>query len=128
MTPTSTLIELVLSMPADHFSEGDDCQLDLLVTNAGSERESDLYVLLDVFGQYWSYPGWQPLSSGLDHLRWMVPQGHSDTLNLIPEFTMPPVVPAGPFYFYAAMFEAGALDLEHLVSNGAVFEFRLESE
>jgi len=38
---------------------------------------------------------------------------------------MPPVSPAGPLYFYAAMFEPGTLSLETLVSNGAVYEFWL---
>ena len=39
--------------------------------------------------------------------------------------TMPQVSPAGPFHFYAAMFEPGTLSLETLVSNGAVWEFHL---
>jgi len=34
--------------------------------------------------------------------------------------------PAGPLYFYAALFEPGTLSLETLVSNGAAYEFRLE--
>jgi hypothetical protein len=45
---------------------------------------------------------------------------------LIPEFTTPAVSPAGPFIFYAAMFEPGTLSLETLVSDVAMWEFFLE--
>ena len=48
------------------------------------------------------------------------------SLSLIPGFQMPPVSPAGPLYFYGAMFEPGTLSLETLVSNGSVWEFSLE--
>jgi len=50
----------------------------------------------------------------------------TETWEIIPSFTMPPVSPAGPFHLYGAMFQSGFLDLEHLVSNGAVAEFYLE--
>ena len=33
--------------------------------------------------------------------------------------------PAGPLYFYAALFEPGTLSPETLASNGAVYEFWL---
>jgi len=45
--------------------------------------------------------------------------------HLIPEFTMPAVPPCGPLCFFAALFETGTLDLGHLASNGAVWEFYL---
>ena len=111
-------------MPATTFAEGDICELDLEISNAGQPRAADLYVLLDVFGAYWCYPSWQPLAAGLDYEALTVPAG-SSTLVLIPEFTMPAVSPCGPLYFYAAMFEPGTLSLETLVSNGAVHAFSL---
>ena len=79
---------------------------------------------MDVFGELWSYPGWRHVSEVLDSESWLVIRG-GQQINLIPEFTMPPVSPTGPLYFYAAMFEPGMLSLETLVSNGAVWEFRL---
>ena len=118
-------ISISLLMPDDTFSEGDLCSLNLQVSNPGAEQEVDLYLLLDVFGDFWSYPSWQHISAGLDHQAVTVPAGES-TLELIPQFAMPAVSPAGPLYFYAAMFVPGTLSLETLVSNGAVIEFFLE--
>ena len=111
-------------MPAEQFGGGDACYLMLFAANAGATQSADLYVLLDVFGAYWSYPSWQPLDVGLDYEAITVPAGDS-SVTLIPEFTMPAVSPCGPLYFYAAMFEPGTLSLETLVSNGAVCEFSL---
>ena len=74
----------------------------------------DLYVLLDVFGEYWSYPSWANVSTGIDFETMTVPSG-SDTIEIIPSFNMPPVPDVGPLYFYGAMFESGYLDLDHLV-------------
>ena len=111
-------------MPALHYAEGDTCGLILRVSNPGSDREADLYVLLDVYGDYWSYPSWQPLDPGLDHSTVSVTHGESE-LTLIEAFTMPAVSPAGPLYFYAALFEVDTLALETLISNGAACTFWL---
>ena len=112
-------------MPASTFSKGDSCWLKLELTNPGVERSADLYLLLDVFADYWSYPGWAHISQGLNFEPMTVPMGQM-TLEIIPLFTMPPVSPAGPLYFCAAMFEPGTLSLETMVSNGAIYEFRLQ--
>ena len=112
-------------MPGSTFAQGSTCSLDLDVTNPGNSRNVDLYVLLDVYGDFWSYPSWQHISEGLDYeTQSVLPGGHE--LELIPEFTMPAVSATGPLYFYAAMFEPGTLSLETLVSNGAVWEFHLQ--
>ena len=86
----------------------------------------DLYVLLAVGSEYWSYPTWAHISEGLGHETLTVEAASDTTMSLIPEFTMPEVSPFGPIFFYAAMFEEGFLDLDYLASNGAVFEFSLE--
>ena len=111
-------------MPASAFGEGDVCYLDLLTNNPGEPQAVDLYALLEVSGSYWCYPSWAPLATGLDYSPVTVAEG-LDALHLIPGFVVPPVSPAGPLYFYAAMFEPGTLSLDTLVSNGAVWEFRL---
>ena len=119
------MIEIELVMPDHSFGEGDTCSLELAVYNPGATRLVDLYVLLDFLGDYWSYPSWQPISIGLDYAAVTVPSGES-TLVLIPGFVLPDVSPAGPFYFYAAMFELGTLSPDTLASNGAVREFWLD--
>jgi len=113
-------------MPAGSFAEGDPCWLDLQVQNPGSDRSVDLYVLLDAFGQYFAYPSWAEVGEHIAFNREGIPPGADLTLNIIPEFTMPAVSPAGPFYFYAAMFDHGYLDLDHLASNGTVVQFNLQ--
>jgi hypothetical protein len=66
------------------------------------------------------------LDQGIDYQALTITQGEEVTKEIIPEFTMPAVSAAGPLHFYAAMFQHGYLDLDHLVSNGAVWEFSLE--
>jgi hypothetical protein len=128
-TVTATLtpapIVISLQMPATSYAEGDACWLSLSVVNPGSTQIADLYVLMDVFGAFYAYPGWGEISSGIDFETVQVEEGLDATWELIPEFLMPAVAPAGPFYFYAALFESGHLDLDHLVSNGSSVEFRL---
>ena len=129
VTPTATktfaLTLISLKMPGNFFSEGDLCSLDLEVFNLGGERLVDLYVLLAVGEEYWCYPSWMHYEQGLDCEPLTIEEGFSGTMNLIPEFTMPEVSPAGPIYFYAAFFEQGCLDLLCLASNGASKEFHL---
>jgi len=81
---------------------------------------------LEVFGNYWCYPGWQSLTDQLDWETMNLPAGHSEVLHVIDPFNMPPVSTAGPLYFYAAMFNQGQLDLSNLVSNIASWEFFLQ--
>ena len=133
---TPPVVSNVVAQQADHGyvtvtydlydAEGDDCYLNLLVQNPGTARTVDLYVLLEAYGEYFAYPSWTEVDDGIDFNRLEFPAGAEQTLRLVPPFTMPPVSPAGPFHFYAAMFERGFLDLDHLASNGAVWEFRLE--
>ena len=115
-----TLFNGQFDAPGEVFHGGDTCWVDLETTNAGPEQEVDLYILLHVLGQYWSYPSWQSLDAGLDHADVLVPANSQDVLHLIPEFSVPPVAIPETIYFYAAMFEDGWLDLDHLASNGAV--------
>jgi hypothetical protein len=114
-------------MPGSTFGSGDTCWLSAHYQNPGAAQTVDFYCLLDVLGSFWAYPSWQSINeSGLDFVTWEIPAGADTAQMLIPEFTMPEVSPAGPFYFYAAMFETGYLDLDHLASSGGMWEFSLE--
>jgi len=130
-TPTPTgipgdYVGLGLDMGAHIFNEGDPCYLYLNVVNNLAEVDVDLFVLLDVYGNYWCYPGWRSLTDQLDWETLNLPAGHTEVYHLIDVFNMPPVSAAGPLYFYAAMFNEGQLDLSNLVSNVARWEFFLE--
>jgi hypothetical protein len=126
VTPTPAEIQLDLEMPANVFSEGDTCYLHALIMNPGSEQVVDLYVLLAFGGEFWSYPTWGHISTGLGFETMTVTAGMDEAKEIIPSFTMPMVPPSGPFWFYAAMFETGYLDLDYLVSTGGAWNFSLQ--
>ena len=98
--------------------------MDLAVANPGAPRDVDLYVLLDVWGRFFAYPSWGEVAGEVDHAEVYIRSGDR-TLTIIHPFTMPAVPPSGPLCFCAAMFEPEYLDLDHLISNGAVWEFEL---
>ena len=75
-----------LEMPAEFFSPGDTCYLKLEVENSRSIHSANIFVILDVKGEYWFYPSWESnqdssyvsnLSAGLH------------TFDIIPEFIWP---------------------------------------
>jgi len=119
-------MEISLNMPASSYGEGDIFDLDLDVINYWYTRDADLYILMEVYGQYWCYPSWISLTEGIDYADFSISAGQNSALTVIPGFAMPAVSPAGPFYFYAAMFEDGTLSADTLISNVAVSEFSLE--
>ena len=127
-TPTSGPMEITieLQMPAVSFGTGDECGLDLAITNPGAPQDADLYVLMEVFGEYWSYPTWISLNDGLDYETVSVATGTNPLMELLPMFQMPGVSAAGPFYFYGVMFQPGTLDVLTMSSNVSVYEFYLE--
>jgi hypothetical protein len=116
---------ITLRLPNDLFHTGDTFQLDLDIDNPGPPVAADLYVLLQVFSEFWFYPSWRPLDEGLDFQAVTYDTGQS-TMSIIPPFTLPDVSPGGPFYFHTASFEPGALDLDHLVAAVDSVEFRFE--
>ena len=136
MTPTPALsptpaqtpmnLEIELTMPKKSFSGGDDCWLKLLMINPGSQRTADLYVLLSVLDEYWSYPSWISLTDGIDSETVTVVFGSNEPKELIAPFEMPTVSPFGPIQFYAAMFEPDTISVDTLISNVPVFAFYLE--
>ncbi|MBN2054561.1 CapA family protein [bacterium] len=118
-------IRLNLLISATHTHSGEPFWLMLATNNTGPAQNLDLYVLLEVFGTYFSFPSWLPMEEGLDHLAVFLPAHGQEILPVIDEFTMPPVTDAGPFFFYAAMFESGQLDVPYMESNLAMLEFWL---
>ena len=111
------------AMPLETYSEGDLFRCDLNFSNGGETVQVDLYVLLDVFGQYFCFPGWQSIDNGLTKERTFIPGEEQGTIGIMPEFTVPPVSPIGPLYFYGCMFSAGELSIEAMLSNLAMAEF-----
>lgn len=129
ITPTPTPsdnVEIELVMPAINFGQGDNCSLDLRVLNQGLTQTVDLYILLEIAGEYWCYPSWIDLHSGVDFQQRSIPSGLNETWSIIPMFVMPGVSPFGPMYFYSIMFEPGTLSVDTICSTIASYEFYLE--
>ena len=117
-TPTPPpALTITLDMGGTSFAEGDPCRLDALFEYTGTPRTVDLYVVLDVFGAYWFYPGWISADEGIDYDTIELTGGGEWTIEVIPGFIMPEVSAGGPFHFYAACFEPGELSVSSLVSN-----------
>ncbi len=116
-------LSLDLQMPAKSFGTGDMLWCDLYYTNTGKTVNVDLYVLLQVFDEFFSYPTWPNLNSDLTYETMTIAAGQEGTVSIIPAFEVPPISPFGPIYFYAAMFSAGHLDIDSLVTNVDIAEF-----
>ncbi|MCD4653587.1 hypothetical protein K8T06_06595, partial [bacterium] len=100
---SSTTLHLEFLMPGTYFGEGDIFSCDLQFTNSGSAVQVDLYILMDIYGEYFAYPTWQNISEGLPGEMMLVSEGEQGVVHIFPIFKIPPVSAARPFYFYAAM-------------------------
>jgi len=108
----------------DRPPAGDTLRLDLEIHNPGANRVSDVYVLLEVFGEFWFYPDW---SQSLDSVTRSTSAGATVTIPIIEPVVLPaPLAAGGPFYFYAAAFEPDALDIDSLISNIETEQFSFE--
>ncbi|MBN1355122.1 hypothetical protein JXA40_02515 [bacterium] len=115
--PTSTPTPdpgMTLIIDDDYLEPGDIFHLHYYLYNPGVEmRTLDAYILLDVYGAYWCYPGWNHISMGLDYL----PNVHMSAGATMHEdvfsFTWGDYN-AGDYhelFFYGAVFDAGTFDI-----------------
>lgn len=124
-TPTATPLpeeDLWLYIgPDQDYSAGDYMAGYLRIENMGMARDADIYLLLEVFGEFWFAPGW---SQSLDNYYMALDDLDIQWIEFLPEFRLPDPLPSGgPFYFYAAAFTPDTLDASNLVSNVAVTAF-----
>ncbi|MBN1550202.1 right-handed parallel beta-helix repeat-containing protein [bacterium] len=123
--PAKNDVQLTLEMGATQFYPEDMCFLDLLAENlTGSEITFDVYLLLDVFGSYYWFPSWQ--STSMDFMALSLSPSESRTMNIIPEFIVPPGVASEIYAFYSAGFESGSISADAIISNVAVYSFSFE--
>jgi len=120
------LFHMDFELPAQQFTEGDEFYLNLhLSTSSTVPVDADVYVLMDVFGAFYGYPGWQDISQGLPKNEVSILNGNADVMTILDPFIMPAVPTSGPYYFYCAAFEPGTLAGDTLVGNVDVAEFYL---
>ena len=87
--------------------------------------DADLFFLLEIEGSFWFFPSWMSMYEGIDYEAVHLPAGYQGNIVILPEFTMPPVPDAGPYYFYSVAFQPGTLSLETMISNLDIKEFFL---
>lgn len=123
-TPAATATPMLppgmtLTMPDLDLEAGETFMLEMDRCNPDTNVMScDAYLLLDVYGVYWSWPSWQPLDNGLDSMHYdmnAASQDHETILN----FEWPAGAgSASGLSFYGAMFHPGTWeligDLQHI--------------
>ncbi len=103
---------VTLTMPAFEFAPGDVCYLFAGLGNV-SEAITDVpfFVLLDVFGTFYSAPEWKSIDESLSWYEVDLPTGYLD-MRIIPVFTWPEGTgTASGLMFYGAMTNAAMTDL-----------------
>ena len=96
------------------LAPGDRCHLHYDLNNFTADfRMLDVYILLDIAGEYWSYPSWQPIYAGLDGL-FNVPaspqsEAHVNVLDFFWEDYS--TQPYSGLYFHGAAFDAGTFQV-----------------
>jgi Transglutaminase-like superfamily len=109
-----------LTMPLNDFKPGDTCNLIAHLGNPGDAMTAiPLFVLLEAYGMYFSWPDWKQLPD----LSWGtvdVPSGLSE-VTIFPDFPWPDGVgSASGLMFYGAMTNA---TLSQLLGNMGTWEF-----
>jgi hypothetical protein len=124
-TPTPPLHPLAIEfiMSNARFLPFEQCWINLRVKNMTSaSQKADLYILLEVFGQYFCYPSWVDLNEGLDRQSIAIPSEYEGDFPVLPAFAMPECASAGPFHFYGLSFSEGKLSIDEVTSNLAISE------
>ena len=92
-------------MPSHDFRVGDPCYLDAIVCNATAQQLTDhpLFVVLDVFGEYWFAPSWIKITEGIDFFDLDFSIGITN-VEVIPLFSWPPDTGSqSGIFFWGAM-------------------------
>ena len=93
-------------MPSNHYKPGDPCYLNLRFCNVSQVPIPDtpVFLLLDVFGDYFFAPGW---STTFDHYTLTIAPGQA-MIEILPAFNWPSGTgSATGLLFYAALTDPG---------------------
>jgi len=87
---------------------GDQFRLSRACFNPNAGRDVDEFIILDIYANYWYWPGW---SETPDWLTWTLTHG-VETEEILLEFLWPDVTgTAEDLKFWGAFLEAGTMDL-----------------
>ncbi len=113
--PASTVsgsMELILSNTL--LSQGDEFYLHYYINNTGDQTfTADVWIILDVYGNYWCYPGWKNLETGVDFKPNLTvsPGIHSFHEDVLRFFWPENAGAADGLKFYGALFISGTFEL-----------------
>ncbi|MCD4655331.1 hypothetical protein K8T06_15530, partial [bacterium] len=111
-------ISLLLNQP--YHSDGDTLALDVNVVNSDSQITVDLYVCLEIVGQFFFYPSFS--STELDHKTYTFQPGQSMTDIVIPPVILPDDLPDLTCMVYGIVF---LFDFWDIVLNVVIETIRL---
>ena len=93
-----------------YFHPHDNFSLILAITNPGPPISQDVYIVLDISGDYWFWPGWKHYPPDTDHQLWIVPTG--TTTDNPMQFTWPDITSSGSgIVFHGATLDPGSNNL-----------------
>lgn len=103
---TSPYLTTELSLSGNVFEAGDPFELDLHLAGSGGVT-ADIFVILDVYGMYWFWPGWTETADFVTD----TPAAGVTSINLF-NFTWPAVSgSAAGLYFWAGAVASGSAEL-----------------
>lgn len=114
---------MTLFLDDRHLSEGDAFNLYFTLWPDSATYVADAYVLMDVYGLYFSWPQWTTLDQGLGSQLYTVYPGNAVQETVL-GFTWPSVDGSGSnLFFYGAVMRQGTYDI---IGDLQVIEFSYE--
>ena len=111
--PGTNVLDVTIRTNQGYYRAGDPFQLDLDLLNSGPPISQDVYVMLDVQGQYWFWPSWVQYPPGVDSQNRSL--GNGSTTETLLQFTWPSASPGMTgLRFYAALLDPGTSNLRDL--------------
>ena len=115
-TPEPTPIDAIgldLILEDRDLVQGDEFYLHYYLDNSSSDAyTADVWILMDVLGEYYCYPTWVNINSGVDYLENKLVASHGLYHEDILKFEWPAVDGAlGGLFFYGASFDAGTFNI-----------------
>lgn len=105
------------------FGGADYLEMDVQLVNTGANAVFDLYVCLEIYGEYYFYPSFS--KTELDHRVITVEEGQAFTDSVIPRVILPEDLPDFDSTVYGICFEPGTWNI---VSNLATIVIKLRSD
>jgi hypothetical protein len=119
-TPAPMDFELILNQPV--YQAGDRFLLRSRIVNGGGDTLAEMYIVLDVYGEYYFWPSWIDYPPNIDFRLQTIPGGGTLEETIL-DFTWPSGVGSGQhIVFWGAILDAATGSLLSQIAS-AVFNF-----